>query len=114
MTDTKAQRLENDITEIKGALKEITRRLDNLDRYVELIYKDRELMNETNENISGLKQRVVDHAEHIENVVKDSQNEMHKDIIKTQDVMEAKVDEVKGDVVKGITGAVTKKKGLLG
>ena len=56
------------IEQIESNTKEILRRMDNQDRLLELIYKDRELINEAKEDIAGSKQRTVDSTKHIENV----------------------------------------------
>ena len=61
-----SKNLELEVEEIKRVQKEILRRLDNQDRYLEQIYKDRELINENSEAVAGLKQRVVDLGNHLD------------------------------------------------
>ena len=96
------------IEQIESNTKEILRRMDNQDRLLELIYKDRELINEAKEDIAGSKQRTVDSTKHIENVVKDHTFEMSKQVEEIKDVVENKGNEVKKDIVKGIAKEVSK------
>lgn len=90
------------LEQIESTQKEILRRLDAQDRLLDLIYKDRSLMLENNENTSGAKQRVVDTMEHVENLVDKHTFETSKQIEEIKDIVENKGDEIKADIVKGI------------
>lgn len=92
-------------------IKEIFRRLDNLERYSEQIYKDRELINENSESLAGLKQRVVDLGNHIENLVKDHTFEVSKQVEEVKDVVEDTGEQIAEDVIKGMGGDDKKKLG---
>ena len=74
-------------------ISEIRRRLDSIERYVELIYKDRELINEVREDQQAIKQRMVDSTAHVENVVEKGQADM-------ADMVDVKVEEIKKAVKK--------------
>jgi len=98
------------VEEIERIQKEILRRLDNQDRYLEQIYKDRELINENSESIAGLKQRVVDLGNHMENLVKNHTFEVSKQVEEVKDVVEDTGQTTTEDVVRGISDAVTEEK----
>lgn len=105
--DIRFKKIEDAIENISKDLREIVRRLDSQDRYLELIYKDRELLNDVREGQAGLRQRVLDHAEHVESIVKDSEAEITKKVVETQDVVEDTGQKTAETVVKGVANELT-------
>jgi lysyl-tRNA synthetase class I len=90
----KKQNLELQVEKNTADIAEIKRQLDSINRYVELIYKDRELVNEVREDQQAIKQRMVDSTAHIENVVEKAQ-------VENADLLDSKIEEVKKVVKKG-------------
>ena len=78
-----------DILRINEKITDIERRLNNVEKYSELIYKDRELLVEIQGSVAHLKSMLVSNTEHQDNVAKD----IKADIDDVQSIVEAKVDE---------------------
>ncbi len=107
MAENKAQIILNQ-EKVLSEIKEIKRLLDNILSVVNLTYKDRELIVETNNNVTGLKQRLIDNQQHQDNVALDIKATVHEKTDEVKSVVENKTDEAKEDIVKGIVKGVTK------
>ncbi len=79
------------ILRIKEKITEIERRLNSVEKYSELIYKDRELLVEIQGSVAHLKSIIVSNQEHQDNTAKSIKSEIGD----VQNIVEAKVDEVK-------------------
>lgn len=92
---------------------EIIRRLNSIDGYIQLVYKDRELINELRDSVAGLKQRLVDNTQHQDNVAQDIKLEIHEKAEDVKDTIKDTGDEIKEDVAKGVVGTITENKGII-
>ena len=78
-----------DILRINEKITDIERRLNSVEKYSELIYKDRELLVEIQGSVAHLKSMLVSNQEHQDNTAKD----IKADIDDVQQIVESKVDE---------------------
>ena len=79
------------IEEVLAEKKETNRLIDSINKYLELIYKDRELINESNANVSGLRAEVLQHTQHQENIKDDTNFRLEE----VKDKVVGKIDEIK-------------------
>lgn len=92
-----------DILRINEKITDIERRLNNAEKYLELIYKDRELLVEVQGSVAHLKSMMVSNQEHQNNTAKD----IKADVNEVQFTVESAVAEVKDTVKESTSNLVT-------
>ncbi|MEM3077632.1 MAG: hypothetical protein QXW38_08465 [Candidatus Nitrosotenuis sp.] len=76
----------------------LTRRINTLQKSVDLVYEDRSILEDINSQVVSLKQLVIDHQRHIDTSVKD----VKADVGETKIAVESKVEEKINNLIAGI------------
>ena len=96
--------IELELGKISDELKKVTRRINDLQKSVDLLYKDREILEDLQGSVRKLQELQLNARQHSDTVAQDIKFEIKDSQIKTEDKIEEKVEQAKEDIVKGIGG----------
>lgn len=86
------------IEELSKEVNNLGRRISTAQKSIDLVYDDRQLLENINGNLVSLKQLVVDHQKHVDTSVKD----IKADVGDAKTVVEDKVDEKMNKLITSI------------
>ena len=92
-----------DILRINEKITDIERRLNSIEKYVELVYKDRELLVEVQGSVAHLKSMLIENQQHQNN----TSSALKADVSEVQFTVESAVAEVKDTVKESTSNLVT-------
>lgn len=111
--DTKnKQQTELGIAQLTDELKKVVRRVDTLQKSVDLLYQDRTILEDMQASITSLKEVLLTSRQHQDLMTKD----LKFDVKEVGDKVEAKIDEVKENVrtnVGTMVESIEKKKTIV-
>lgn len=74
--------------QILEKLKNMEKRLESIEKYLELIYQEREILEDLRISQAALKEQVSGHREHIDNIVSDVKSDISIQGVKTERKLE--------------------------
>jgi L-lysine 2,3-aminomutase len=90
------------IAKFEDELKKVVRRVDQIQKSVDILYQDREILEDMQGSIQALKEVLLHNRQHIDNAVKDVKAEVIEQSAKVED----KVNQMKDSVQDNLTGLV--------
>lgn len=90
------------IAKFEDELKKVVRRVDQIQKSVDILYQDREILEDMQGSIQALKEVLLHNRQHIDTVVKDVKAEVIEQGAKVED----KVNQMKDTVQDNLTGLV--------
>lgn len=90
------------IAKFEDELKKGVRRVDQIQKSVDILYQDREILEDMQGSIQALKEVLLHNRQHIDNAVKDVKAEVIEQGAKVED----KVNQMKDTVHDNLTGLV--------
>lgn len=90
------------IAKFEDELKKVVRRVDQIQKSVDILYQDREILEDMQGSIQALKEVLLHNRQHIDTVVKDVKAE----VIEQGAKVENKVNQMKDSVQNNLTGLV--------
>jgi hypothetical protein len=105
--DTEALSLQ--VKETKESLDKLVRRVDGLQKSVDLVYADREILEDIQGSISALKEILVSHKSHVDTATKDVKAE----VIERSGELDTNINNLTEKVIDTIDGMLSKKQDSL-
>lgn len=105
---SKNESLELEVAKLTDEVKKVKSRVYELQKTVDLLYKDREILEDIQGSIRKLQELQIQARVHHDNMAQD----IKADVKESQLAVEEAVDEVKEDVVRGLVGDEKKKLGI--
>lgn len=90
------------IAKFEDELKKVVRRVDQIQKSVDILYQDREILEDMQGSIQALKEVLLHNRQHMETAVKDVKAEVIEQGAKVED----KVNQMKDSVQDNLTGLV--------
>ncbi len=90
------------IAKFEDELKKVVRRVDQIQKSVDILYQDREILEDMQGSIQALKEVLLHNRQHIDTVVKDVKAEVIEQGAKVED----KVNQMKDTVQDNMSGLV--------
>jgi len=96
------EQIQLELSRLSDAFNKLIRRVDGLQKSVDLLYQDREILEDMQGSIKSLQEVLLYSRQHVDNAVKDVKAEVIEQSLK----VEEKVQSVKETVEDNITGLV--------
>ena len=96
------EQIQLELSRLSDAFNKLIRRVDGLQKSVDLLYQDREILEDMQGSIKSLQEVLLYSRQHVDNAVKDVKAEVIEQGLK----VEEKVQSVKETVQDNITGLV--------
>jgi len=96
------EQIQLELSRLSDAFNKLIRRVDGLQKSVDLLYQDREILEDMQGSIKSLQEVLLYSRQHVDNAVKDVKAEVIEQGLK----VEEKVQSVKETVEDNITGLV--------
>lgn len=90
------------IAKFEDELKKVVRRVDQIQKSVDILYQDREILEDMQGSIQALKEVLLHNRQHMDTAVKDVKAEVIEQGAKVED----KVNQMKNSVQDNLTGLV--------
>lgn len=106
------EQLQLEISRLSDEFKKLIRRVDGLQKSVDLLYQDREILEDMQGSIKALQEVLLYNRQHIDNAVKEVKAEVIEQGLKVEDKVE-KVKTTVEDNISGLLQNIEKKKNVI-